>query len=326
MITEDLYSTVLLEPATQSSDVLYIVSGYATASMASRHVQSLKQLKKNVKIELIVGMVLQDGLSVKDHTGFRDLVGTSGGAFSCRYVIERPIVHSKVYTWHSGGNPKLAYVGSANYTQSAFSTRRREALAEANAALTTDYFKEIYKDTLDCLDPQTEEKITIYTEPEYSLRRAADNDGRLGDLEEPELPIVDRLARLPHVKVNLLDRQGRLPEISGLNWGQRSRREPNQAYIRIPMAIARTDFFPAIGAGFTIITDDGQSLLCARAQAGGKAIHTTQNNSVMGVYFRNRLGLASGAFVKRSDLDIYGRSDLDFYRIDEETYYMDFSV
>lgn len=41
---------------------------------------------------------------------------------------------------------------------------------------------------------------------------------------------------------------------------------------------------------------------------------------------RNRLGLANGQYVTRQDLERYGRTDVDFYKIDEETFYMDFSV
>ena len=62
------------------------------------------------------------------------------------------------------------------------------------------------------------------------------------------------------------------------------------------------------------------------AQDGGKGIHSTLNNSLLGKYFRNRLGLANGAFVTKSDLLKYGGTDVDFYKIDEETYYLDFSV
>ncbi len=102
-------------------------------------------------------------------------------------------------------------------------------------------------------------------------------------------------------------------------------REPNQAYIRLPANIYSTDFFPEIGAHFTVHTDDNKVLICSRAQQNGKAIHTPHNNSLIGQYFRNRLGLASGAFVRREDLLRYGRTHIDFYKIDNETYYMDFS-
>ena len=37
MIADNLFESVLIEPARQNADALYIVSGYATATMASQH-------------------------------------------------------------------------------------------------------------------------------------------------------------------------------------------------------------------------------------------------------------------------------------------------
>jgi hypothetical protein len=55
-------------------------------------------------------------------------------------------------------------------------------------------------------------------------------------------------------------------------------------------------------------------------------IETPHNNALLGEYFRNRMGLANGAFVTRKDLKLYGRDDVKFYKFDDENYYMDFSV
>ena len=52
---------------------------------------------------------------------------------------------------------------------------------------------------------------------------------------------------------------------------------------------------------------------------------TPHNNSLLGEYFRNRLGLPNGAFVTRQHLEDYGRIDVAFYKIDDENYLMDFS-
>jgi hypothetical protein len=75
-----------------------------------------------------------------------------------------------------------------------------------------------------------------------------------------------------------------------------------------------------------VLTDDGKELICVRAQDNGKGLHTTLNNSLMGEYFRYRLGLPSGSFVRKKDLLKYGRTDVDFYKIDDETYLLDFSI
>ena len=61
-------------------------------------------------------------------------------------------------------------------------------------------------------------------------------------------------------------------------------------------------------------------------QQNDKAITTPDSNALLGEYFRNCLGLSNGAYVRKDDLLAYGRTDVTFYKIDEEQYYMDFSV
>jgi hypothetical protein len=135
------------------------------------------------------------------------------------------------------------------------------------------------------------------------------------------------LQGLPHVRISLLDNQGRLPTRSGLNWGQRPEynRNTNEAYIRVPSDVNYLDFFPDVGIHFTIRTDDGEALRCTRAQDNSKAIETYNDNSLMGRYFRKRLGLADGVLIRKEDLLRYGRTHIDFYKVDNVTFYMDFS-
>ena len=56
MLTENLFEKVLIEPAMQNFDTLCIVSGYASATMVSRHFDHLRRGKREVRIQLIVGM------------------------------------------------------------------------------------------------------------------------------------------------------------------------------------------------------------------------------------------------------------------------------
>ncbi len=326
MLTERLFDTVLIDPVKQSADTLYIVSGYASATMVYKHLHSLAKYKKDIKIELIVGMVVRDGISAKDHESFQGLVSDKDkGLISCRYVAYGPAVHSKTFAWYSNDNPKVAFTGSANYTQSAFSNSRMEAMIEHDADLSRDYFDLIRQNTVDCTDSQVSQRIAIHDEPGYSMKMA-EEVGETGETER--LFALEALMKLPNRRVSLLSRNGLLPKRSGLNWGQRPEagREPNQAYIRLSKEIYKSDFFPKRGDQFTMITDDGKTLVCVRAQDNSKAIHTSDNNSHMGRYFRYRLGLPEGSLVEKHHLEQYSRTDVDFYKIDEETYYMDFSV
>ena len=121
------------------------------------------------------------------------------------------------------------------------------------------------------------------------------------------------------------ERDGKMHTHSGLNWGQREAREPNQAYIPIPAKIQKSCFFPPRGQYFSVLTDDGFPFVCVVAQDKGKALHTTNNNSEFGEYFRRRLGVPLGAPITLDDLDRFGNRYVKFTKINEEEYYMEFN-
>ena len=70
--------------------------------------------------------------------------------------------------------------------------------------------------------------------------------------------------------------------------------------------------------------DDKKSFDCKVSQTGRKAITSTNSNAELGLYFRKRLGLESGAFVTKDDLLKYGRTDFILKKLDPETFYLDF--
>lgn len=329
MLSKNLFDEVLIHPAKNGANKLYVVSGYATAAMAFRHLEALKEKNYHVEIELIVGMSPIDGLSQTNHKGFQELTQTSHtGSFSCSYLTETPPVHSKIYSWFFNDEPVSGFVGSANYTQTAFGEKQREVMTDADPQKGFEYFQRLISQTIYCDNIEAENLVQIYNSRSYT-RVKREREAIQQEIDSATVAIEPSLAGLPHVKVSLLDRQGSsLPQRSGLNWGQRPevRREPNQAYIRLPSSIYNTDFFPDRTVHFTVLTDDGRVLICSRAQDNGKAIHTPHNNSLIGEYFRNRLGVPNGAPVKLEDLLRYGRTDISFYKIDDETYFMDFSV
>lgn len=137
---------------------------------------------------------------------------------------------------------------------------------------------------------------------------------------------LEELRSIGGNKFTLLKQNGSgIPARSGLNWGQRPGREPNQAYIGVPAHLQSDLFLPRKGVGFDLYTDDGYCFRCARAQDNGKAIESTSSNSLLGLYFRMRLGLESGAFVEEADLMKYGRTHVTISKIDNDKFFMDFS-
>ena len=74
-----------------------------------------------------------------------------------------------------------------------------------------------------------------------------------------------------------------------------------------------------------MITDDGQRLWCIRGGDNGKNLETPDDNSILGKYFRRRLSLESGIFVRKEDLDNYGRTSVAISRLDGDVFFLDFS-
>lgn len=318
MLTDDLFSKVLLAPAIEANaNRLRIISGYATASLADRHIEELMKCDANVNIELIVGMTRNEGIELTQHRGFRKIANNApyaGINFSCGYVVGGNPVHAKTYCWLNDDTPLMGFVGSANYTLTGFGKSQHEAMVSADSDLSNGYFLDVVKNSVNCMADGIEELITFN---ETHRRRVLPN------VEETALAQV----ALKSVTLSLLARGGNVPPRSGINWGQRPEynRDPDQAYIGIPVQEQNSGFFPDRGERFTVMTDDGESFIMVRRQANGKALHTTQDNALIGRYLRARMGVASGEVVTMQHFDNYGRSDVTLSKINDETYYLDFS-
>ena len=317
MIYESLANAVLFEPLRNGADELNILSAYATPNMLSWYIKNIyHRAPRAVKLNLIVGMVPFDDLSVTIHEGFKQIVSSDLPneieSIRCSYVIDKPAEHGNLFIWQKSGLPYCAFAGSANFVQSSFiGNHRRELLNSCDPVEAMAYYDSVVPRTIYCNHSEVEEYIILH--PTHAVL----------DLE---CNIVNKLDDLDSVLLSLITKTGEPGKRSGLNWGQRHGREPNQAYIPLPSSIAKSGFFPLERRHFTAITDDHHQLTLRVEQQNNKAITTPVRNSDLGEYFRNRLGLANGAFVTRADLDHYGRTDVKFVRLDEETYYMDFSV
>lgn len=313
LYTRDLARTILIDPIQKELvNNLKIVSGYATPTMASWHLKAIATRNlPSIQISLVVGMCVFDGLSFSAHQGFLDLM--TDNKLECQYIYKGRPNHSKVYIWMRDDQPISAYTGSANYSQSAFRNYRDEVLVPCDPAEALDYFYRSEENSIYCTHSEVENYIQLK------------KDHPLLDAEENPV-IALRGAGISHISLSFLTKYGEIGSRSGLNWGQREGREPNQAYIPLPVEIARSKFFPLDGQHFSVITDDNKQLILRVEQQNNKAITTPLNNSLLGEYFRNRLGMPNGSFIQKTDLMNYGRTDVTFYKIDDEHYFLDFSV
>lgn len=318
MYFQDLDKVVFFNPATQDVNRLCILSGYATPNMTSWLIKNISdRLLRPTEITLIVGMIPYDGLSISVHEGFKELLKEklpqNISKLTCSYVYNNAPVHSKIYIWLKDDAPVVAYTGSADFTQNAFSTRKRENILECDPVIAYNYYKNVENDSIYCNHAEIEDHIILY--PTHPI---LDNENNPRDSLSG--------AEIESVTLSLLAKSGEVGTRSGLNWGQRKGRNKNQAYIPLPIHIAKSGFFPLSKQHFTVVTDDHHQLILRVEQQFDKAITTPLSNAQLGEYFRSRLGLANGQFVTKQDLDNYGRTDVTFYKLDEEQYYLDFSV
>lgn len=320
----DLYSQVLIDPSLEGADRLCILSGYATSAMSFHHLADLQSKGKSIDVHLIVGMTLRDGLTRSNHEAFKKIVSEDyKGKLECSYLINPPPAHAKVYIWCKGKTPIQAYTGSANYTQTAFSgTKQYEYMVECDPANALRFFQKFISNSIYCTHPDVDERLITYSDSQRQRSKSP-----IG--EQPEIRINSEFRQ---VQVSLLGRNGKIQTSAGLNWGFRQtagyNRNKNEAYLQLPPEVYKSDFFPIRSQHFTVLTDDNKVLICTRAQKDdqGQAIETPHNNSLIGEYFRCRLGLPNSAFVTKQDLERYGRTYVTFLKIDDETFYMDFSL
>ena len=310
IIEKDRYQRVLIGPLNDYHvDKLTIVSGYASASMLSRHRSDLLEQDTDPRIDLTIGMAPSEGIASAQHNAYRSLQKRSKNV-NCRYYIGSSAVHAKVYVWSHQDNPIVAFAGSANYTHSGFRRGDRiETMAEVDAESAYAFCKRIHNQSRLCLFDSISDLVHFH-KPHIALRSSI-GVPRVG--ETVRLSLLDSRSSETHKK-------------SGLNWGHRDHRNRNEAYLPVPKKIYETGFFPPIGDRFIVQTDDRKTMIFVRAQQGGKALETPESNSIIGEYMRRRLNLKSGEYVTREHLELYGRTDVTMIRIDEETYFLDFST
>lgn len=307
---------ILFEPVFLGANKLCIVSKEESPSMISWLLTTYQEKKiKGIEIELIVAILSEKGgVAEMNHEAFKEMhrfshLDNSPNIFSCSYYYGSSTIENNMLFWFFNGKPFKAFKLSCNFTQSGLlGSDKGGSLTECDGNSMFDVFERIVDESIYCVNSEIEEYIVIG--PAYAPTTEALN---------PQNPNFIKLSLVTK-------RTGEPGTKSGLNWGQRKKRNRNEAYIPIPREIAKSGFFPLNEQHFLVVTDDHHTLQLRVEQQNDKAITTPTSNAQLGEYFRNRLGLAYGAYVRTEDLDAYGRRDVSFLKIDDEQYYMDFSV
>lgn len=311
MLITNLYETVLLDPA-KSYDSLVIVSGYASATFVRKHLEDLDKVGcSHAKISLIIGMPSKRG----DHLGYLSILNDPAyrPRFTGYYYSGSPPVHCKAYGWKGAGR-SVGFSGSANYSSYGFFS------GQQLNQLTVDDPDQIFELHQQLLPNCTLIRDAEVARPQHDILEDLHVGGSV------QAGGYRWLTPNESVRISFLDRNGELPAKSGMNWGQRPGREPNQAYLPIRGEVRDESFLPPFGFTFTLVTDDGKALDCKVQQGDRKAVSSTHDNSELGRYLRARLGVSDGSFVTKSDLVRYGRTDFTLAKVDEETFLLDLSL
>ncbi len=310
--SDSIAQTLLVKPISDGANKLCILTYRATPSMASWLLKSYEEKGiTDVEVELIISNVIDEGIDDISHEGFKELHGNRYSSiwsnFSCSYLFQPPALKENYYIWLNNEKPVKTFESAYEFTQQSMLRTHSGFMHSISAAYAYDLYEKTVARSIYCNHSEVEDYVVVHS-PSTALLTSSTA------FEENS------------VHLSLLARGGETGTKSGLNWGQRKHRNKNEAYIPLPVKIARSDFFPLNRQHFLVVTDDHHTLQLRVEQQNDKAITTPASNALLGEYFRNRLGLPNGSYIKKEHLIAYGRSDVTFHKIDEEQYYMDFSV
>ncbi len=333
LITQNFDETIIYNPA-KNFDHLKIITAFTDCERISTHMIKLldgikaKEFKNNLSVEIILGMA-KSSISEKKHHNICRLIKQLNNpklSISCRYIYENKEVHSKIYIWGNKNSAELAFCGSLNYTINAF-YKRRESLAPCNAAAALDYWNEIYKDTKNCLDKEIYKILK-------SSKTPIQKDEEL-DADDEDYDFYNKQKPLDILKVSLLKADDSDTGYgSGINWGIRpngTKRNLNQAYIPYNQKDKKEGFFPdRIKPDdkncpiFRVITKDFGAFHMRMAQANNKALHSAENNAILGEWIRHKIGVPQGSYVTKQMLVNYGKTFVVFRKYPNNVYLLDF--
>ena len=310
------------------ADRLIILSGY----IGPEPIMRLKNLP--FPVTLVYGMYASEGIREQLH---KTLLNIQNTQTNTDIFYSQIPVHSKCYIWLKNNEINTAFVGSANFSVSGLENDYKESLAEITTdsyVSLKDYYSHILNNAMRCdkLDPK--------------FKHVAYQKGK--NVVSPK--IADDLLS---AKISLLT-SGEVPEKSGLNWGiSNGHVALGDAYIHLPKEVIYTH--PSLippKQGYTsenikgakknrqndaveFIWDDGtvmQGLLEGSQEnaADGliypKQMCSSPQKNILGKYLRGRLGVSLDYRITKSDLEKYGRTDIEITLLGEGIYGLDFSV
>lgn len=305
------------------ADEFIIISGW----LGVPQMEKALNISGGIKLVALYGMSASSGVHGYTHKSLT-VLETNNQNLKIYYSLPGNDIHTKCYIWKRNGKIIKALIGSANFTNPGLNTPYKESLI-----------------TVDTADFQLLEKYLTYIFDHSRVERCTSTNlqtristiSRTVVLNPRQIIINTTNNQATTIRLTLLDRRGRMPTTSGLNWGQGSvaHTRPNDAYIKISKAAIRTGFFDpktTQQVPIDVVWDDGTAMECQEEgnQLNNgilfpKQIASADRKEILGIYLRGRLGIPPGQRVTIQDLQVYGKTFIDVTKTGPNSYYMDFS-
>lgn len=337
MITTDFAHATLI-PLELSETSLTAVSGYVSPSALAWFLSSQGSTsgQKNetgihsTRLNVLVGMAHHGGVTKAMHHTFQQLCENSHGRLRVFYPPERRAIHSKVFVWSTDeGRATRAFSGSANFTNAGLNlsgSTQENVMHEVGLESADRYVRSAFQEAIECRAPDIDAHIDFPLEISYGAPELAN------EVQITEAVPARSTARSARFYLYYTKKGQRLAYRSGgINWGHRGDRNRNEAQLKIESALSRSEFLPHSGTPFTVMCDDGATLILQGTSGSaetGKNLSSHPHNYILGAYIRRRMGLEDGQHVGLKELENYGRGYVTLTRCDDKAfdYFLDFSV
>ncbi len=324
----------VLDREFQSAKNVTIASGYASLDIIHAYEKDFVKIAQAGGVsKLLLGMAFYEGLSQKKldavntlNTQLQKFKNQSGV-----YVTNGRRYHGKVYHFDDGNESKF-YVGSSNFSSSGTkgniectipvcpSEQKKTLLNFLN-----DLYSPNYAITIDRAEITVpgKKKIVLKTVENYwaNLKRYSPKSIDISTLPKFEFPL-SRVAEMEKSNLNVYFGKGRLNTKTG--------KIIPRPWYEIEL-IASNDlnsqtYYPK--GDFLAYTDDGLIIPMRTQGDYYKNIRSKQSLQIFGIWLKGKLE-KSGALgkyepVTLDTLEEYGKSSLNFYKIEEGKYYMEF--
>jgi len=325
----------LVDKEIKHSNKLEIASGYVSFDIINRYKSDFYRIADNGgSAKLLLGMAFYEGLNSNKLNLLQEMSRNLERANdkSGVYVTYSGKFHGKIYKFSQNEESNL-YIGSSNFSRSGLSeniectiqVKDRETIIEANSFLdflfaeenatsilkaditvpgTTKYYEKLSLKTLDDLEKYNVKSINIPTLPRFNFP-------------------LSRIVEKEKSNLNVYFGKGR--------WSRATGNVAPRPWYEIEL-IATKDIInssPIYPKGeFLAYTDDGYIIPMKTSGDYYKNIRSRGNLKILGQWIKGKLQkkdvLIPLTPVTQDTLDAYGNDSINFYKIDDGRYYMQF--